>query len=173
LAAVLGRRLLSGAPATGWLLAFSYEPVRHVGIPRPAQLKFRPNGWLSLDHLSDAELMALGLVDKPPAHARARGRTWWMADAVARAAVENRAMDACRSHLRSIGWADQEIEDTHATRSYDFECQRGKGKALRVEVKETTGQLGSVELTRREVEHAQTTATDLALFVLTGVILTT
>ena len=160
------------APAAGWLLAYSYEPVRHIGIPRPAQLRFRPTGWLPLDHLSDAELTALGLIAKPPARAGGR-RTGWMADAVARAAVENRAMVACRSHLRSIGWADHEIEDTHATRSYDFECQRGKAKALRVEVKGTTGQLGSVELTRREVEHAQTTVTDLALFVLTGVTLTT
>lgn len=37
------------APASGWLLAWSGTPVRWLDRPRPAGMKFRPNGWTWLD----------------------------------------------------------------------------------------------------------------------------
>ena len=33
------------APSQGWLLASFSQPVRPIGMPRPADLKLRPNGW--------------------------------------------------------------------------------------------------------------------------------
>lgn len=49
-----------GAPDSGWLLAWDYRPVRRVGLPRPGELKFRPNGWLQLDG-SDPRLTEWGI----------------------------------------------------------------------------------------------------------------
>ena len=95
------------APDSGWLLAFSYQPVRHLGIARAPQLRFRPNGWLPLDHLSDAELRSLGLLDsRSPRAAKGRPQrvgAGHMLDQASRQAVEKRAMDACRAHLRALG----------------------------------------------------------------------
>lgn len=159
------------APPAGWLLGWTYEPVRKVGVPRPRELRFRPNGWVSLDAYGDGQLRQWGLTTartSAPRVAAGHAGQGRMQDAARRAAVELRAMQAARAWLRKEGWAASEIHDTSANKPFDLECRRGK-RTLRVEVKGLTGRLGGVFLTRREVEHARTTVTDIALFVLTDV----
>ena len=47
-----------GKPDTGWLLAWSYDTVRPIGVPRPPDLKFQPNGWRRLDDIPESKLRA-------------------------------------------------------------------------------------------------------------------
>jgi hypothetical protein len=51
-----------GKPEEGWLLAWSYDTVRPIGVPRPPELKFRPNGWRSLEDVSDSNLTTWGIL---------------------------------------------------------------------------------------------------------------
>ncbi len=49
------------APEAGWILGWSYDAVRKIGVSRPAALKFRPNGWRPLD-VSDSQLRTWGIL---------------------------------------------------------------------------------------------------------------
>jgi hypothetical protein len=176
------RQFLSGdytvqAPDSGWILGWSYDPVRKIGAPRPAALRFRPNGWRPLD-VSDNQLRTWGILSRSERHlgreqpGKAGKRAPRRADPLKRLAVELRAMAVARSHLiRQCGWTAAEIHDTSANKPYDLECPRGR-RLLRVEVKGLSGQLGAVTLTRREVEHARTTACPMMLVIVHGIGLT-
>lgn len=164
------------APEAGWVLGWSYDPVRKIGVPRPAALKFRPNGWRSLD-VSDSQLRAWGI--RPRSERRSRKqpedggkRAPRRPDPLKRLAVELRAMAVARAHLvKQSGWKASEIHDTSANKPYDLECRRGN-RVMRVEVKGLSGRLGAVTLTRREVEHARTAACPVMLVIVHGIGLT-
>lgn len=163
------------APDAGWILGWSYDPVRRVGVPRPTELKFRPNGWRPLD-VSEGQLRSWGVLPQrragrkqPSDEPRKASRS---ADPLKRLAVELRAMAVARTHLmKHCGWKAAEIHDTSANKPYDFECRRGK-QAVRVEVKGLSGRLGAVTLTRREVEHARTATCPVMLVIVHGISLT-
>jgi hypothetical protein len=90
-----------------------------------------------------------------------------MRDALARKAVELRAMQVAMEHLRK-SWS--EVADVSATESYDVRC-RSKGSELHVEVKGTTSNGASVVVTRNEVEHARAVYPSIALFVVSNILL--
>jgi hypothetical protein len=64
-----------------------------------------------------------------------------------RKVVELRAMSAAKIHLKKMGFS---LRDTSRNRPYDFVAVRGEEKLI-IEVKGTTGKLGSVLLTHTEV----------------------
>lgn len=80
-----------------------------------------------------------------------------------RRAVELHAMAIARAHFGS--W---DIRDVSGSESYDLLCLRG-AEELRVEVKGTTGDGGSVLLTRNEVDHARDRYPHVALVVVSGI----
>jgi hypothetical protein len=53
-----------GMAKNGWLLAWSYDTVRPIGLPRAPELKFRPNGWRDLEDISKSKLRAWGIIPK-------------------------------------------------------------------------------------------------------------
>jgi len=85
-----------------------------------------------------------------------------------RAAIERRAVDVARQHLEREGWS---VEDVGAVRSYDLHCTDDAGHTLWVEVKGTTGPLGSIVLTANEVEVARRQHPRTALFVIHNITL--
>jgi hypothetical protein len=74
-------------------------------------------------------------------------------------------MDVVREALETDGW---DVEDTSATRPYDFLAKR-RNERRYVEVKGTTGDGGTVALTRNEVEHARANAGAVTLVVVSGI----
>jgi len=157
------------APDRGFVLAYNYEPIRQIGIPRPGGLRLMPTGWASLDGFTDTEMRQLGLLGAS-ARRRPQGGRWRppprQPDPLRRVAVEKRAMAVANRELLARGWKLHEIVDTSKTCSYDFECRRGR-RSLRVEVKGLSGPLGGVTLTRREVENAR--SSPVALIVVHGI----
>jgi hypothetical protein len=84
-----------------------------------------------------------------------------------RKAIEDYAMTKAISDFRSRGWT---VRDVSATRPYDLECSRRRGRQrLHVEVKGTTSSGRAVLLTKNEVEHARAAAPNVALFILARV----
>ena len=63
------------------------------------------------------------------------------------------------------------MEDVGAVRSYDLHCTDDGSHALYVEVKGTTGPLGSIVLTANEVEVARRQHPRTALFVIHNITL--
>ena len=63
------------------------------------------------------------------------------------------------------------MEDVGAVRSYDLHCTDDAGRTLWVEVKGTTGPLGSIVLTANEVEVARRQHPRTALFVIHNITL--
>lgn len=82
-------------------------------------------------------------------------------DALARSAIELRAMEVVRADYAARGF---EIEDTHQRECFDFRCSKA-GREVRVEVKGTSSKGASVRLTSAEVEGAlkEGVRTDLAI----------
>lgn len=73
-------------------------------------------------------------------------------DPLVRKAVELHAMARAEAHYRKLGYA---VKPTHTVAGeLDFKCTR-RGVEVRVEVKGTTGDGNSVELTAAEVRRAQ------------------
>jgi len=160
----------------GWVLAWVSLPVREVRVARPSELRFRPNGWLNLERLSDRQLQRWGIAGglsgasgpntQPMAASAGAARS---SDAKRNRAVELRAMKVARKHMMSkLGWTKDEIRDTSSNQPYDFECRRGN-KIVRVEVKGLSGAPGSVILTRGEVEHARLANVKTILVVVSGI----
>jgi hypothetical protein len=74
-----------------------------------------------------------------------------------RIAIEQAGMKAARDWLHEQGFKDEQIKDTHASESWDFEAE-ANGKTIYVEAKGIGGTwlTGSkVIVTRNEVEHAR------------------
>ncbi|MFF5230718.1 protein NO VEIN domain-containing protein [Dactylosporangium sp. NPDC000521] len=131
------------APPAGWLLAWAYKPRRELMLPRPEQVRFRPNGWYVADQI------AIGGETAAPLQP-GQGR---MADPEQRRMVEREAMSHVEDWLVDNGY--REIRDTSATRPYDFEIGPEHAPMLRVEVKGTTGAFGPVQVTAGEVMSAR------------------
>lgn len=70
-------------------------------------------------------------------------------------AIERFAVDAAVAHYESRGW-----EVTEFGKPFDLLCTRG-GEDLRVEVKGTTGEAGTVQVTINEITNARTFSADL------------
>jgi hypothetical protein len=84
-----------------------------------------------------------------------------------RKAIEDHAMEKAIAYFGSRGWS---VRDVSATRPYDLECTRRRGRELlHVEVKGTTSSGASILLTRNEVEHARNIHPNVALFILARV----
>lgn len=92
----------------------------------------------------------------------------FLADAGARRAIERHAMTVATECFEAEGWA---VIDRSATESYDLLAEAGE-QTLFVEVKGTTGRGDVIELTRREVEFAQTNRERMALAVVAHIVLT-
>jgi Protein NO VEIN, C-terminal len=93
---------------------------------------------------------------------RGRGQGFQL-DQEAKVAVEACAMNAATEFYGK----DWDVEDVHATESYDLICRRGD-EVKHVEVKGTTTDEAEVILTPNEVTHARETPCT-ALFVLSGI----
>jgi hypothetical protein len=89
----------------------------------------------------------------------------YMQDAVARRAVEIRAMKVSIDHLTK-NW--DHVVDVSATESFDLLCRSGN-EMLHVEVKGTTSDGGSIVLTRNEVSHARKEHPRVALYVVSWI----
>lgn len=85
-----------------------------------------------------------------------------------RRAIELHAMRIAWAHLQQLGWTV--IEDVSARESFDLRCTKGKAE-LRVEVKGTTSAGEEVILTPGEVKHARGKYPDVALLVVSNIVL--
>lgn len=95
--------------------------------------------------------------------ATARGRSYGrQRSAAQRKAIEHHAVHAATRHFEHDGWA---VEDVGLWCPYDLHCTKGR-RTLHVEVKGTTGALGTVALTAGEVADALQHHPHTALFVL-------
>ena len=133
------------------------------------------SGWLSLEGISDDRPRRWGLIGNnaqqlPPAHGGRRAPRQPTGKKLK--AVESRAMDVALDYLLSLGrWRADEIHDTSASESYDFECSNGTD-VVRVEVKGLSGGLGPVNLTVNEMNHARSGETPMMLIVVYGIEIT-
>lgn len=159
-------------PERGNVLAWRYEPIRRLGIDRPPDMRFRPNGWLRVDDPNILRLWGISMTSKPPTASPrkspiAQGRLAHDESV----AVELRAMALAADWCRANGWPL--VEDVSARCSWDIEARkRAGGRPLFVEVKGTTGRGPIVELTAGEVRHALEHPRETALIVVTGIKLT-
>jgi hypothetical protein len=96
-----------------------------------------------------------------PLRSRGRNGQGFGLTAEERRVVERQAMDVAHAHLVSAGYV---VEDVSKRRPYDFVATRDGGSII-VEVKGTTGGLGSVVLTTNEVTAHQSNHPDNALIV--------
>lgn len=92
-------------------------------------------------------------------------RPTYMQDAVARRAVEVRAMEVAIEEL-SKTW--EHVVDVSAVESFDLLC-RSAAEELHVEVKGTTSDGATIVLTRNEVIHAQNQHPRVALYVVSRI----
>jgi hypothetical protein len=96
-----------------------------------------------------------------PLRSRHRSGQGFRLTAQERRVVERQAMDTAQAHLLAAGY---EVEDVSKKRPYDFLATRD-GRSIIVEVKGTTGGLGSVVLTSNEVMAHQSGHPENALIV--------
>lgn len=122
--------------------------------------------WTRIRQLAGIEPSADELVEEIANPLRGRGQGRGLSGAE-RKVVELHAMSMAKAHY-GPHW--DSIEDVSSRRSYDLECRSGD-RFLRVEVKGTTGSASSVFVTANEVEHARATAGNVALFVVSEIVL--
>jgi hypothetical protein len=84
-----------------------------------------------------------------------------------RRAVETRAMAVAEELYASEGWS---MEDTSSGNPFDFLATRGDERWF-IEVKGTTGAGETVVLTHGEVDHARANHGQMALVVVTGIVI--
>lgn len=130
------------APPAGWLLAWSYRPVRKIMQPRTPDHHIGRNGWGATDFL---HVKGGGAVHQ------GQGR---LADPALRRLVELAAMRRVRRWLTEQNHSDRRIVDTSATCPYDYEVNPVRGPRFRIEVKGATGGRGPVIVTAGEVTAA-------------------
>jgi hypothetical protein len=158
----LAQDYTSNAPAAGWLLGWSYQPIRSVMLPRSSELRIGRNGWGAVDRLSVGGETA----------GRGRSGQGRLADPMLRKKVELAAMELVRRWLIEEGHPDSEINDTSRNQPYDYEVRPEDRPKLRVEVKGMVGALGPVEVTAGEVESARHGGVATTLAVVHGITLT-
>jgi len=157
---------------SGYLLDWSYRPVRRLDLPRLVDMKFRPNGWLRVD--DPATLRRWGLAataprvkQRLPARSPIGQGRLGLAE---RLAVAAHAMARAEEWCRKSGWPV--VEDVSRRSSWDLEARQRRGaRPLFVEVKGTTGKKVEVEVTAAEVRHAQGNPADTVLLVVTEILL--
>lgn len=159
-------------PDAGYLLAWSYRPVVRLNLPRPADMRFRPNGWLRMD--DPATLRRWGLGATVPANQRLPARSpigQGRLGIAERLAVERHAMGRAEQWCRRNGWPV--VDDVSRRKSWDLEARKQRnGESLFVEVKGTTSTKLEVEVTHAEVQHAQANGDSTVLIIVSGIVLT-
>lgn len=160
-------------PDAGVLLAWSYRPVRRLDLPRPPDMRFRPNGWLREDDPGTLRRWGLSkgqTASRKEAAPRRSPIGQGRLDVAERFAVEAHAMDRAEDWCRQNGWPI--VEDVSRRSSWDLEARkRRNGRPLFVEVKGTTGRKLEVEVTEGEVRHARANPRDTVLIVVTDIVL--
>lgn len=160
-------------PDVGYLLAWSCRPMRRLDLPRPADMRFRPNGSLRIDDPARLRRWGLAPTDaalnqRPPARSPVGQGRLGLAE---RLAVEAHAMARAEEWCRKSGW--RLVDDVSRRSSWDLGARRRRGaKPLFVEVKGTTGRELEVEVTAAEVRHAQANPADTVLVIVTEILLT-
>lgn len=101
---------------------------------------------------------------EPPHEASSRGRHRRLS-AEQNRAVENRSMRVAKKYFTVRGY---DVEDVHRNHSYDLVCTKGK-ESFRVEVKGTTDDPISVEVTKNEVRSARDASHQTVLFVVSNI----
>jgi hypothetical protein len=161
-------------PDSGVLLAWSYAPTRRLDLPRPPDMRFRPNGWLRVQDVNTLKRWGLtgGVTQpavaskKPPLSPISQGRL----GPAERVTVEDHAMQQAMDWCRRNGWPI--VEDVSRRRSWDLEARkRRNGQPLFIEVKGTTGNSLEIEVTHGEVQHAKDNPTATILIVVTAIVL--
>ena len=109
--------------------------------------------------------LANGVRETPGIDKARRSGQGFASDAAVRRAVEARAMELTRSWLLRGLWA---VEDCSGSESYDLLATRD-GERIFVEVKGTTGNGETIQLTRLEVEFALANRAAMALAVVSGI----
>jgi hypothetical protein len=142
-----------GAATPGWLLAWTFVPVRVLGFPRTSAHVLQRHGWGTTDKLTVGGVPPRS---GPRSGRRPGGGQGRVQDPVLRTLIEVAAMDRVRQWLRRAGWADTDIRDTSAGHPYDFEVGPAGSPAFRIEVKGTQGDLAAVTVTAGEVNAART-----------------
>jgi ribosomal protein S27AE len=124
---------------------------------------------IALDPDPLAEVLGGSLPERSPHGTQAswpRGQGFGLS-AVQRRAVEMRAMVVVDELYSSEGWS---MEDTSSGNPYDFLATRGNERRF-IEVKGTTGPGEAIVLTKGEVDHAMEHREQMALVVVTGIVL--
>lgn len=99
---------------------------------------------------------------KPSPKRAGQGR---VIDPIVRKAIELRAVYIAKHYYSMAGF---QVEDTGDFESFDLRCMKD-GNEVRVEVKGTTGQGKSIQLTTNEVKHAQSRLTRVDLFIVSSI----
>jgi Domain of unknown function (DUF3883) len=120
--------------------------------------------WREPPEIGDAIDAVTELAGRGPARRQGRRQS-----AAERKAIEMRAISMATRYFESRDW---HVEYVGGVASYDLECTKDD-RSLHVEVKGTTSRGEKVLLTRNEVAHARGTEADLALYVLTSVMVET
>lgn len=140
------------------------EPRRPLTIDlEPVDIRKRTRKTSEPDQQTNEAIRAIDALIRPTAVAVGQS---WVADAPRRRAIELHAMSQATDHY-SRTWPV--VEDVSAKESFDLRCRNGE-RELRVEVKGTTTEGGSVLLTRSEVRHAEDPTTEVALFVVSRIL---
>jgi hypothetical protein len=142
----------AGAAVPGYLLAWVFEPVRPIGMPRRPEHIVSRNGWGRVESLTVGGATATATTANWRGSRGGQGR---LQDPVLRDLVEVSAMQRVYRWLRRAGWAEADIRDTSRSKSYDYEVGPIDAPAFRVEVKGTQGGLGPVIVTAGEVNEAR------------------
>ncbi|MFD6568535.1 protein NO VEIN domain-containing protein [Micromonospora profundi] len=139
--AFLSTEYTTNAPTSGWLLSWTYRPVRRIKQPRSPEHPIGRNGWGAIDKLVVSGNGASG-----------QGR---LDDPLLRRKVELAAMALVRQWLIDQGHSRRSIRNTSAYHPYDYEVGPEHAPKLRVEVKGTLGGPGPVFVTAGEVRAAR------------------
>jgi hypothetical protein len=140
-AAFLNADYTTNAPNSGWLLGWTYRPVRLIMQPRSTEHQIGRNGWGATDTLDIGGNGAGG-----------QGR---LDDPLLRRKVELAAMNKVHDWLVSQGHSRRSIRNTSAYHPYDYEVGPEHAPKLRVEVKGTLSKPGPVFVTAGEVRAAR------------------
>lgn len=159
-------------PDGGFLLAWAYRPVRRIGLPRPPDMRFRPNGWLRVDDAATLRRWGVeagtdAVPPRPPARSPIGQGRLGIAE---RLAVETHAMASAEEWCRQNGLPF--VKDVSRRRSWDLEARKRRdARPLFVEVKGTTGTRLEVEVTQGEVRHARANPRHTVLIIVSEIAL--
>jgi hypothetical protein len=145
---------LAKADGPGHLIAWRASPVKKLNVPRPPDLKFRPNGWLQVEDHRVLRSWGLPGGQAPTRTPRGpRGGGQGRLDQASKKAVELRTLDVAADWCRSQGRTD--IANVGAKKSWDLEARKPASRdCWFIEVKGTTGSQISVVVTEGEVKAA-------------------